>query len=48
MTRKTTITHEDGSKDVSEEVIDNGKKMEKKYSLQPGESESGNRGKLKY
>ena len=47
MTKKTTITHGDGTKDVSEEVIENGTRMEKKYSLQPGESESG-KGRLKY
>jgi hypothetical protein len=48
VTRKTTITHGDGTRDVSEEVIEDGKKVEKKYSLQAGESEPSAKPKLKY
>ena len=35
-TKKTTIVNNDGSKEVTEETIDGGKKIEKKYSLGPG------------
>lgn len=42
------MTREDGSKEVTEEVIDGGKKTETKYLLAPGESDAQNRGKLKY
>lgn len=39
-TKKTTIVNPDGSKDVTEEVIEDGKKQEsKKYSLMAGEKE---------
>ena len=47
VTRKTTLTHGDGRKEVSEEVIEDGKKSVKKYVLGPGES-NGNKEKLKY
>lgn len=37
-TKKTTVVNPDGSKDVTEETIEGGKKLEKKYSLGPGQS----------
>ena len=47
-TTKTTITKKDGTKEVTEEVLDNGKRAENKYILGPGESENGMKAKLKY
>ncbi len=48
-TKKTTITNKDGSKEVTEEVIENGKRTENKYMLGPGESDSNaQRHRIKY
>ena len=37
-TKKTTVVNPDGTKEVTEETIDGGKKLEKKYSLGPGQN----------
>ena len=37
-TKKTTVVNPDGTKNVTEETIEGGKKLEKKYSLGPGQS----------
>lgn len=36
--KKTVITNQDGTKTVTEEVIDNGKRVESKYILGANES----------
>jgi hypothetical protein len=36
--KKTVITNQDGTKTVTEEVIDNGKRVESKYVLGANES----------
>lgn len=45
-TKKTTVVNPDGSKDITEETLDGGKKFEKKYSL--GASESHPKKTLNY
>lgn len=40
ITRKTTLVNPDGTKDITEEVIEDGKpQLQKKYSLMAGEKE---------
>jgi hypothetical protein len=46
--KKTIITKQDGSKEVTEESMEDGRKVENKYILGPGQSDPSGKGRLKY